>query len=360
MECEFWLGGQLRRSRGLRVCREWNFDHGSSDNIAYGNTPGHMDTEIFYPGADWPSNFIHLKDVGTAPPQRIVVSATADGNPGETQFMVATSNGSLYYNIRFSTGAWQGFAQLGGARTGHSGQRDCRRNPGETQFMVATSNGSLYHNIRFSTGAWQGFAQLRAPGQVIAVSATADGNPGETQFMVAMSNGSLYHNIRFSTGAWQGFRQLGAPGQVIAVSATADGNPGETQFMVATSNGSLYHNIRFSTGAWQGFAQLGAPGQVTAVAAADDWGVPMLGGEAEFMVATSSGALYHNIRYRSGSWQGFNQVTSAPGQITDVSAAGDDYPQEAQFVVATSSGDVYHSIRFSNGSWSAFSRVFGS
>ena len=29
VECEFWLGGQLRRSRGLRVCREWKFDHGS-------------------------------------------------------------------------------------------------------------------------------------------------------------------------------------------------------------------------------------------------------------------------------------------------------------------------------------------
>jgi hypothetical protein len=185
------------------------------------------------------------------------VSATWDGTPGETQFMFATSDGRLWHTMRLSNGSWTGLGSVNGQFaipgpvTAVSATWDGE--PGETQFMFGTftltpgppprvTEWGLWHTMRLADGSWTGLGnvtgQFPVPGPVHAVSAGWSGLPGETEFLFATDDGHLWHSIREPSGTWTGLGDVQAqfqiPAPVRAVSATNDGNPGEAQFMFST------------------------------------------------------------------------------------------------------------------------------
>ena len=193
----------------------------------------------------------------TIPGPVTAVSAAYDGNPGETQFMFTTSDGRLWHTIRLANGGWTGLGYVNsqftipGPVTAVSATWD--GNPGETQFLFTTyavtpgppatvTEWDLWHTTRQAGGGWTPPDDMRSkvnvPGPVHAVSATWDGNPGETQFMFATDDGHLWHMIRQAGGGWYPASDLQEEitvfGPVYAVSAAYDGNRGETQLMFET------------------------------------------------------------------------------------------------------------------------------
>jgi microsomal dipeptidase-like Zn-dependent dipeptidase len=174
------------------------------------------------------------------------VSAAYDGVSGETQFMFTTVGGGLWHTMRLANGSWTGLGDVNDqfaipgpvAVVSATGDGE----PGQTQFMFATEDGRLWHTMRLANGSWTGAgsveSQFALPGPVAAVSAAYDGVVGETQFMFTTNNGHLWHTIRHADGSWSGLGdmndQFAIAGPVSTVSATGDGVAGETQFMFTT------------------------------------------------------------------------------------------------------------------------------
>jgi hypothetical protein len=198
--------------------------------------------------------------------------------------------------------------------------------------MFATGDGGLWHTIRRPDG-WTGLGDVKGavgdPGAVVAVAAAGDGLAGETQFAFATIDGNLWHTTRYP-GSWSGLgllnTQLQIPGFVTAVAAAGDGLVGETQLICATADGQMWHSIRRPDETWTALddvtAELGIPLPVLAVAGTGDG----VAGEAQFMLATVGGSLWHTTRDPNGIWTNLglvDQEFAIPGAVNAVSAAWD-------------------------------------
>jgi hypothetical protein len=165
----------------------------------------------------------------------------------------------------------------------------------------------------------------------------------------------LWHTIRHANGGWDPEGnvkgQIGDPGDVIALAATSAATA-EAQFMLGTQDGRLWHTIRHANGGWDHEGdvkgQIGDVGQVVAVAATS-----AAAGEVQFMLAAQDGRLWHTIRHASGGW---DRAGDLKGQIGDpghvIAVAGTSAATgEARFMLATQDGHLWHTIRHANGSW---------
>jgi hypothetical protein len=155
----------------------------------------------------------------------LAVTGTPSGN---LQLIVAVPSGHVYHNIRSGLyGNWQGWASPaqppGGALFVAAAGRIDSGADDEVQFAVVSPNGTLYHNIRYANGSWQGWAAPKQPpwetinGTRFPGTVSAAETPyGDTHFVVVVEghggSNTIYHAIRYADGSWSGW---GAPTQVL-------------------------------------------------------------------------------------------------------------------------------------------------
>ncbi|MFE0704811.1 CHAP domain-containing protein [Streptomyces sp. NPDC058872] len=224
--------------------------------------------------------------------------------------------------------------------------------------------GDVYHATRLADGNWEGFAALNGfdgaaffNASQASITATPDGS---TQTLATGKDGNLYHTARYADRTWTGWAPLdgyagagnfGAKAQAIA------GMPnGDAQVMAVGNDGRIYHNARFKSGSWQGWTPVGDWGAQKIAAA----GMP--DGSLQVLIVGYDGNVYHNIRTVEGTWQGWNAVDGFGGatgfQGKDVAVAG--LPNgDAQFLAIGNDGNVYHNIRFTTGHWQGWAKAEG-
>ncbi len=274
---------------------------------------------------------------------------------------------SLWDNIRYSTGAWQGWIQPSQPPGGMGSAFATASDASDVHVDVVTDSG-LWDNIRYaSDGTWQGWRQPpQPPGTINELSEAGD--PAGNIWFVAYTSAGLYYSARDSqSGAWSSWFPVdhngAVPGNGImgSFAVTVDGN-NQLQIMMWAGGGTVYHTIYdTTTGAWQNWQEPAQPpGGALSVAA-----VGLANGSAQFLVTSANGGVYHDIRNANGSWQGW-RATSMPSPTGSnespccagaiLSAAADE-EGNVQFLLTymdTGNNDrhiTYHNIRNANGSW---------
>jgi surface antigen len=224
------------------------------------------------------------------------------------------------------------------------------------------AGGHLWHTIRKQSGQWASRGDLGKVLSItnpVSVAAASDGIGDEAQFAVVTADGKLWHSIRDKNGRWSAAGDLGRMmrlTKVVSVTATGDGKKGEAQFVVVTSDGKVWHTIRYANGAWQK-ASLGAPlstpgsWSLSGIAATTDG----IEGEAQYITAPGAGPVAHSMRRPTGGWDFARSLESVLGydKVLSVGAAGDALAGEAHFVALMNTGRVWHTVRNDKGWWSA-------
>jgi hypothetical protein len=232
-----------------------------------------------------------------------------------------------WLNFRSSNGQWDGWQALG----------DDTWVPGGIGTMFAVNdnfndtlhldnyneNGTLWDNVRHTNGTWQGWEPApTAPDHIIMMRAAALPD-GDIEYLAADSNGWMYESTRSSSGPWSSWSAAFAIPQLGDFAATADAN-GNVQVILTNDNAAVYHNLQYTDGAWQGLQKPTQPtgGGAIAVAAA---GMP--NGDVQFM-AYNGLNLYHDIRYNDGTWQGWEETKQPPaGWVSTTSPSTWDFNQ---------------------------------
>ncbi|MER8188556.1 transglycosylase family protein [Kitasatospora sp. NPDC094015] len=223
--------------------------------------------------------------------------------------------------------------------------------------------GDLFHATRLVDGNWTAFSPLNGyagatyfNGSQEAIAATPDGS---TQTVATGSDGNLYHTARYPNGSWTGWAPMdGYAGatRFAAQGAAIAGMPnGDSQVMALGRDGKIYHNARYKAGTWQGWMQIGDWGAQKIAAA----GLP--GGSMQAVIVGNDGNLYHAVRLADGTWQSWNGVAglgSATFQAKDVAIAG--LPNgDSQLVAVGADGKIYHNTRFASGTWQGWAPLDG-
>ena len=152
------------------------------------------------------------------------IAGIPDGS-GSSQILAVGTDGVIYHNVRSSNGVWQGFHALTG---GNGAPWQTTTTPsitglpdGSSQIVVTSTDGTLWHNIRSSSGVWAGWGTIAGGNGTpfVAKGATIGGltdGSGSSQILAVGTDGVIYHDVR-SNGTWQGFHALtggnGAPWQ---------------------------------------------------------------------------------------------------------------------------------------------------
>lgn len=303
-----------------------------------GDTAYPLFHEIRDGNGNW-SGFEPLAGVGGAPTfaaSRVAVGGFADGS---LQAIAIGNDGNLYHTIRNKDGSWQSWnptAGAGGAPTFQASSiavaaindpSDTVHN-GDLDVAAVGNDGLLYFNIRYRDGNWQGWqptAGAYGAPTFAAKGVAMTGMPDDTMQIIAIGNdGNLYHNIRNDTsGVWQGWAPMagasGAPSFQASVVAITGLDDDSAQVIAVGNTGLIYHNIREKDGNWQGWnPTAGASGAPTfqatsiAIGAVNDPSDPN-DGSVQVVAIGITGLIYHDIRYRDGSWQGWNLLPGYNG-----------------------------------------------
>ncbi|MER7578175.1 hypothetical protein [Streptomyces sp. NPDC126514] len=239
---------------------------------------------------------------------------------GSTQILGVGIDGNLYHEIHYPNGTHSGFHNLPGVGATHfnsssvaiAGLRD-----GTSQVVAVGNNGLVYWNGRYTNGAWTGWRQITSASQTgtgpikVAIAALPDGS---TQVFFLCKYGSTFMT-RSSSGAWSGMRSMGDLTSKHAEQLAAAGMPdGSTQLLILQGE-EVYHEVFKLTGNTKtesGFAPMGVPYinvtdvSITAMMA------PHQSGQSQIAISTS-GFVYHNVRNNDGHWKGFNSLAKVPG-----------------------------------------------
>jgi len=276
---------------------------------------------------------------------------------------------SVYFNIRYSSGSWQGFqapAQPSGCCAAVGEASDPVN---DTTHVDVVGTDGFFDDIRSSDGSWSGWTKPPQPPDADEVSALGEaGDAAGTIWVFLYTDYALYYDYRLTSGTWGSWKQLALPfTQELGVSsiavATTDDPSDQVQVMFADDSDSdtgqvaeVWHRVyTVSSGTWTGWAQpTQVPGQALSVAAAGE-----VNGDVQFIALNYEGYVYHDIRYEDGKWQGWDKPAQLPdpggvSEFSSVTAAADG-DGNAQFVVddATDSGSfvLYHDIRYAAGTW---------
>ena len=166
-----------------------------------------------------------------------------------------------------------------------------------------------------------------------------------------LSRGELFHEV-LPAGYPEDWASPAGSTGLTQADITAMPN-GSSQLVAVNSKGVLLHDIRFTTGSWQGWNQLAQPG-VTVI----DAGIAgMPNGSSQVVEVTSTGVLKHNIRNVNGTWQPFGWGSPAGSTgIAQASIAG--MPNgSSQILAVTTKGTLKLDIRNANGSWQGWTTL---
>ncbi|NJP43202.1 CHAP domain-containing protein [Actinacidiphila epipremni] len=252
------------------------------------------------------------------------IAGIPDGS-GSAQILAVGTDGTVYHNIRYANGTWQGFRPLTGGN-GTAWKTSTAPSitglpDGSAQILVTSTDGTLYHNTRTSSG-WTGWTTIAGGNGTpfVTKGATIAGIPdgsGSSQVLAVGTDGTVYHNIRHANGTWQGFQPLtGGNGTAWKTSTTPSiaGLPnGSSQVVVTATDGTLYHNTRTSSG-WTGWTTIAGGNGTPFVAQTDSLtALPDGSGTSEILAVGTNNVLYRNTRLSSGAWQGFQPLTGGNG-----------------------------------------------
>jgi len=276
----------------------------------------------------------------------------------------AVTGPGLYDNIRYGNGSWQGWdpptqppgqPPYGSVYNTYVGA--------DVHVDVINSSG-WWDNVRYSDGSWQGWAKPpQPPGTVYNFAETSDGY--NAFFVADTGSNDLYIIERFGDGSWSNWASTPLPGNASVgdLSATVTfGTDEQLQIAVMLAGGSLWHNIyNVDYANWQGWAK---PTQVPN----GDFSIAVAGmnnGNAELMAVSGTGVLYFNIRDESGSWQGWQEPSQPPNLTTYLGtvSASVDGDGNGQFILTEKTDAnndqwvAYHDIRYTSGSWQGWNQV---
>ncbi|MFD8979677.1 CHAP domain-containing protein [Streptomyces sp. NPDC059564] len=234
----------------------------------------------------------------------------------------------------------------------------------ETPTAPVSKAGDIFHATRLADGNWEGFAPLNGFGGAAffnasqeSIAATPDGS---TQTLATGNDGNLYHTARFSDRSWTGWEALpgfggaanfGAKDQAITGMAS-----GDAQLMAIGNDSKIYHNARFKNGSWQGWTPVGT-WQAKKIATAG-----LADGTMQTLIVGNDGNIYHAIRATDGTWSSWNAVaglgTAATFQAGNIAIAA--LPNGSTQLLATGNdGFVYHNIRNADGTYQGWAKVDG-
>jgi hypothetical protein len=168
--------------------------------------------------------------------------------------------------------------------------------------------------------------------------------------------------------AWFSGRKPSVIGQYLKEQGATPFLGGQSHALLI-SGGVLYYASRSASGSWTGFddlsTRLTVPANVTLVAATS------INGDLHVLVTTSAtgagsvGHVFHAIRSLNGAWVGFNDVSSwANVPETDtflsLSAANVNGDLHVVLVTAMGHGAPYHAIRYyATRTWNGFNPMYG-
>ncbi|MBB4927350.1 trypsin-like serine protease [Kitasatospora kifunensis] len=283
--------------------------------------------------------------------------------PGWKTAVLVNGDNSLYRSVRLGDGTVTPFGNVETSAGSIGGVRSFAAAGinGDTHIVALGGDGHLHHTIvrqptTGGAGMVSGFGDVNAvAGQLTNITQVAAVSIGNQLHVVAVANGRLYHTIRQADGSWIGFGDIetgGGAGNLPAVTSVALASVGGQLQVAAVANGKVYHTIRNTTGNWTSWGDVaqaaGATGPVTSVAMAGS------GNDAQMVIITDNGAhQYHTIRYASGTWQPFSDLSGVWGQLTATSVSGTVIAGELQLSVATSDNRVLNVVRHADKTWSA-------
>jgi hypothetical protein len=154
-------------------------------------------------------------------------SASIAGMPDGSSQLIATRSGSdeTYHNIRYANGKWQGWMPVGGYE---DAQAFDGRDPsitglpdGSSQIVEQDLGDTLYHNIRYANGNWQGWmpvAGLDGSGSWTGTGVIAGLPDGSSQLFARQQSDvvTTWENTRASNGNWSGWTLVPGGGQNVA------------------------------------------------------------------------------------------------------------------------------------------------
>ncbi|MEU9377581.1 peptidoglycan DD-metalloendopeptidase family protein [Streptomyces sp. NPDC048255] len=268
---------------------------------------------------------------------------------------VAVQTGSsVFHGIRSSDRRWTGFANVAGA-TGEvpSGAREVAEAGvnGDNHLLAVGNDGKLYHTIRFTDRSWAGYGDVTqaagAPGTITQATAVS---VGADLYVAVVADGVVHYTVRFPDGTWKPFVSLGSPGGAPTTKVVLARTGTDVQF-VAVAGGVLQHTVRKADGSFSAWGDASAEAGLTGV---EDVAVAGTGSDLQ-LVATAAGGTkqYHGIRFGTGHWQSFRDLSEVISgvTVTDVAAAAVDGELQVGFVATD--GRVLHTIRHAGASWDA-------
>jgi hypothetical protein len=197
---------------------------------------------------DWPSRFLHIKDMGTS----------VAGNPAV--YLVSPNDKRLYVNYQSTAnGPWSGWRSLGGVWSSASSIAEGRNADGRRQAFLVGGNGELYTSYQTSSG-WSGWQSLGGAWSAAGSIAVGNNADGRQQVFLTGQDGKLYsaHQQTSNGSAWSGWYPIGgvwSPGGSIGLTTNMSG---EMQvYLVSPSNLALYVNHQTSANSgWAGWQTL--------------------------------------------------------------------------------------------------------
>ena len=188
----------------------------------------------------------------------VVIPATTLTDPPPAP--AAASGSQLYDNIRFSNGAWQGWAPPAQPSGGVTGGWSRMPTPRRTCTWTSLPPAACGQHPLQQQGTWQGWAQ--PPSRPARFSSSPRPPTPRISRPVASTSSGLYFSERAeSTGAWRaGGPLIPAPGSGgigdMSASVSANGGVDQLQVAVVLTGGQLWHNVYGTEqGTWQGWAQ---------------------------------------------------------------------------------------------------------
>jgi hypothetical protein len=189
--------------------------------------------------------------------------ALAGAKDGSLQIVIIGTDDIVYHTVRNPDGYWQG---SGFQPVLHGSQyfkardvsitinADSASSPGNAQIVAnGLADGSLYHNVRMSSGLWNGWAMIPTSAGLnttaLAIAAAPDGNNTYVVVTAASSsytNANVLRQIRHLDGSWDAFSTVYTPSSVVpgnsAIALTIT-PAGKAQFMYTDLNGAHFEEF---------------------------------------------------------------------------------------------------------------------
>ncbi|WP_281292861.1 transglycosylase family protein [Streptomyces qinzhouensis] len=252
-------------------------------------------------------------------------------------------------------------------------------------YIVSNTTPVYYGGLQFAQSTWDSFGgrqyadyankatkreQILIAEKVLAVQgqgawpkcgpAAGLGADKADPYPAPSEHGEFRHAIRTATGHWTPFSPLNGydgagrfDGGRQSVTSTPDGS---LQILGTGTDGYLYHNARYSSGSWTGWQPLDGYDAAPRFAAREAAVAGMPNGDAQILAVGNDGIVYHTIRRADGSWQGWTAVS--PWGARKVTATG--MPNgDLQLGIIGLDGKLYHNARYANGGWQGWNAVAG-